>query len=252
MAACQHTDEEQCTRVPLVHVQEQGSHPQSPTGTPEVALAKAAAAADLGRHRAALALGRLDCCRCCTCLGLQAGATAGTARLSPGSGAAIRGMPTSSALQCVKARGVPTPWPLAPNTTCSNRCPSPTCGSRAHRRWMISKNTVGRSPSGLVKIWSSTPCSRKRMIHFQIHYRFGQWKRAAAQHTGAGSTPSDRQSPSRPPHTPPANDSLPTPFPLWRTCPHLVILVHKQPQLLNVLVLQHTRRYTATQQMREA
>jgi hypothetical protein len=34
-----------------------------------------------------------------------------------------------------------------------------TCGGgSAQRRWMISKNTVGRSPSGLVKICSSTPC----------------------------------------------------------------------------------------------
>lgn len=32
-------------------------------------------------------------------------------------------------------------------------------GGSAHRRSMISKNTVGRSPTGLVKICSSTPCN---------------------------------------------------------------------------------------------
>ena len=39
--------------------------------------------------------------------------------------------------------------PAGPRSSCSQPM-----------RWMISTNTVGRSESGLVKIWSSTPCAR--------------------------------------------------------------------------------------------
>jgi hypothetical protein len=97
---------------------------------------------------------------------------------------------------------------------------------------MISKNTVGRSPRGLVKICSSTPCRQAF-----AGGRQGPAAELGAQNNGGVSPLATATEAVHPICQPPGCCSHPATQPA-----HLVILVHQKPQLLDLLVLQKGRQ----------